>query len=122
MHGTVDAAALRLLLAQPPLRYERPRVYGSDGGVWVPYETEAIPERGYHHHPSHRTVGVRQIKSLVYGEPRRGFAPLFVCDVNCDPVQLGQVLEDTQVSILLRLGSDGCFYSRPCANNTVRDG
>ena len=49
--GTVDASALRALLARYPLADEPVRVYGVDCSVWARCDAEASRERGYYYHP-----------------------------------------------------------------------
>src|SRR5215210_4006470 len=53
-HGTIDALALRDLLARYPLEgaeVEQP-VYAVDVSVWPRCDAECSPERGFYYHPS----------------------------------------------------------------------
>jgi len=57
--GTMDAAALRDLLAQIPLsgaENEQP-VYAIDVSVWDRCDAETSPERGFYYHPSRHSSG-----------------------------------------------------------------
>jgi hypothetical protein len=58
-HGTIDADALRDLLARVPLAgaENEPPVYAVDVSVWDRCDAECSPERGYYYHPSRHSSG-----------------------------------------------------------------
>lgn len=59
--GSIDADALRDLLAQHPLAEDGssgiPHVYAVDQSAWPRCDAEASPGRGYYYHPSRHSAG-----------------------------------------------------------------
>lgn len=68
-HGTIDAEALRDLLARDPLagadEDEQP-VYAVDVSVWPRCDAECSPERGFYYHPSRHSSGQPIVAGWAY--------------------------------------------------------
>ena len=67
-HGTIDALALRDLLARYPLEgaeVEQP-VYAVDVSVWPRCDAECSPERGFYYHPSRHSSGQPIVAGRAY--------------------------------------------------------
>ncbi len=66
--GTIDAEALRDLLARVPLagaEDEQP-VYAVDASVWARCDAETSPERGFYYHPSRHSSGQPIVAGWAY--------------------------------------------------------
>lgn len=63
--GSVDAAALRTLVARHPLDEAAP-IYAVDVSVWPRCDAEASPERGYYYHPSRHSAGQPIVAGWAY--------------------------------------------------------
>jgi len=67
-HGSLDAEALRDLLAHLPLagaENELP-VYAVDVSVWPRCDAETSPERGFYYHPSRHSSGQPIVAGWAY--------------------------------------------------------
>ena len=68
--GSIDADALRDLLAQYPLAEGGssgvPRVYAVDQSAWPRCDAEASPGRGYYYHPSRHSAGQPIVAGWAY--------------------------------------------------------
>jgi hypothetical protein len=65
VHGEVDVAALRALLADQPLG-EGVAIYAVDVSVWPRCDAEASPARGYYYHPSRHSAGQPIVAGWAY--------------------------------------------------------
>jgi len=68
-HGTIDAQALRDLLAREvPLAgaEDEPPVYAVDVSVWDRCDAECSPERGFYYHPSRHSSGQPIVAGWAY--------------------------------------------------------
>ncbi len=67
-HGTVDAEALRDLLARVPFAgaENEPPVYAVDVSVWDRCDAETSPERGFYYHPSRHSSGQPIVAGWAY--------------------------------------------------------
>jgi DDE superfamily endonuclease len=67
-HGTIDAEALRDLLARVPLAgaEDEPPVYAVDVSVWDRCDAETSPERGFYYHPSRHSSGQPIVAGWAY--------------------------------------------------------
>jgi DDE superfamily endonuclease len=114
-HGTMDAAALRDLLARVPLAgaENAPPVYAMDVSVWDRCDAECSPERGYYYHPSRHSSGQPIVAGWAYqfiaqlNFLRESWtAPVDVARVR--PAQDANGVAAEQVKALLgRLGKEG---------------
>jgi len=67
-HGTIDADALRDLLARVPLEgaEDEPPVFAVDVSVWDRCDAETSPERGFYYHPSRHSAGQPIVAGWAY--------------------------------------------------------
>ena len=63
--GSVNAEALRALLARHPLVGGQP-IYAVDVSVWPRCDAEASPDRGYYYHPSRHSAGQPIVAGWAY--------------------------------------------------------
>ena len=112
VHGRLDEAGLRALLAGQPLADGQP-VYAVDCSVWSRCDAAASPERGFYYHPSRHSAGQPVVAGWSYQWLARvGFAreswtaPLDVRRVH--PSENANVVAVEQVARLVRrLPPDG---------------
>ncbi len=67
-NGTIDAEALRDLLARVPFAgaENEPPVYAMDVSVWDRCDAETSPERGFYYHPSRHSSGQPIVAGWAY--------------------------------------------------------
>ena len=67
-HGTIDAEALRDLLARVPFAgaENEPPVFAVDVSVWARCDAETSPERGFYYHPSRHSSGQPIVAGWAY--------------------------------------------------------
>ncbi len=67
-HGTIDAEALRDLLARVPFAgaENEPPVFAVDVSVWDRCDAETSPERGFYYHPSRHSSGQPIVAGWAY--------------------------------------------------------
>jgi hypothetical protein len=64
-HGTINATALRTLLARHPLA-DGQTIYAVDVSVWARCDAETSPERGFYYHPSRHSAGQPIVAGWAY--------------------------------------------------------